>query len=290
MSLFNINKLSLFAITAVILSLFCSPVFSDQNDIKTKMEINWKTGDITISTESFIPDNTDNLTTARFRISESIDRHLTEIAAESFDGLYLDSLRSVRTFLKENQTGMTKFDSLNQSIEKISSSFSRDLSTVKNIYKYNIYSDLMPILITHSHPAPIPAVLDFEPTASFSGIVIYAADSLPLYGESGTGLLKPAVFPRIYDENMDLLASVKMAEPGYLQKWGFAGYTESTDLRDFESRIGLYPFFTTASAVFGNNRTDIIISREAARKILYNKENRRLIREGRILVIFSAGE
>ena len=48
---------------------------------------------------------------------------------------------------------------------------------------------------------------------------------------------------------------------------------------------GCTPYRTTAEAIFGNNRTDLLIPEQAARKILYNRENHRLIREGRIVVI-----
>ena len=283
-----LTKKTLRFFSLIMLSLFISiPVFSQQYDLQTNMNIQWETGDITITAEAFIPDDADNLTTARFRISEFVDRNLTEIATESFETLHLDSLTTVKTFLKENQSGMTSFDDLSHTTEKLSSSFSRDLSSVKNIYKYNIYTDLMPILIDHMSPARVPVILDYEATAAFSGIVIYAADELPLHGESGTEKLKPAIFPNIFDAKMETTASAKMAEPEYLSRWGFAGYTDKTDLSKFENRIGLYPFYTTAEAIFGNNRTDIIISEEAARKILYNEANRRLIKEGRILIILS---
>jgi hypothetical protein len=287
MSLIKNNNLQFFSLLAVVFFV-CLPVYSQQYDLQTEMELNWETGDVTIMTKAAVPDDADNLTSERFRISEYVDRNLTDIALESFESLYLDSLLTVKTFLKNNQSGMTKFDRLNDSTEKLSSSFSRDLSSVQNIYRYNIYTDLMPILIDHGNSAPVPVVLDYEATAAFSGIVIYAADDMPLYGETETGKLKPAIFPKIFDENMNIAVSPKMSEPEFLSKWGFAVYTDTTDLIQFESRIGLYPFFTTAEAIFGNNRTDIIISEEAARKILYNKANRRLIREGRILIIYSA--
>lgn len=290
MSLFHGKIFRFFTFSAAFLLLSSFTIWPQQYDLITGMTTNWENGDLTVTAEALIPEYADNLTTQRFRISEFIDRNLTEIATETFDNLYLDSLRTVRTFLKGNQAGMTEFDSLNYSTEILSSSLSRNLKSVKNIYKYNIYTDLMPILINHRNPAPVPQVLDFESTAPFSGIVIYASDNLPLYGEAETGLLMPAIFPKIFDENMNLTASAKMAEPSYLKKWGFAAYSDSTDLSRFENRIGLYPFFITAEAVFGNNRTDILISEDAARKILYNKANHRLIREGRILIIYKPGE
>ena len=89
---------------------------------------------------------------------------------------------------------------------------------------------------------------------------------------------------------MELVASASMAEPEYLKRWGFVLYTESLDTGQFEDRIGLYPYHTTAEAIFGNNHTDILIPEDAAEKILYNRNNHRLIREGRIVIIIENGE
>lgn len=280
------NTVLFFAV--VFLIILSSPLYSQIYDLDSDMKISWETGEITITAEAAVPEDSDNLTTERFKISESIDRDLTEIATESFSKLYLDSLISVKDFLKENQSRMTSFDSLNYTKQKVSSSFSRNLSAVVNTYRFNLFTDLMPLLINHKTPSEIRRILTYEPTASFSGIVIYAADVLPLYGEQKTGRIQPAVFPKIYDSDMNIVASAEMAYPESLEKWGFAAYTEKVkDLSSFEERIGKYPFYTTAEAVFGNNRTDILIPEEAAKRILYNEANRRLIREGRILIIMS---
>ena len=281
------NRVGILLAAAAALMLLMPAVRAEaeQYDLRTDMSVSWESGDIIITTEAEIPDSEDNLTTERFRISESVDRSLTEIASDSFDGIYLDSMTTVSGFLKSHQQKMTLFDNLNYSLRKVSSSFSRDFSSVVNVYRYGIFSDLMPILIDHDKPSPVPEIIGFEPSAPFSGIVIFASDSLPLYGESSKTTLKPAVFPRIYDENMNLVASAEMTEPEFLSRWGFAGYTDKTSADSLRDRAGLYPFYTTAVAVFGINETDILISDEAARKLLSREENRRLIREGRIIII-----
>ncbi len=256
-----------------------------QYNIETDTEVSWITGDILISASAEIPAATANLTTARFRLTETIDRDLTSIVTGAFDEIYLDSRQTLSEGFTSNQKRLTDFDALNLTKSRVSSSMSLKLDSVTNLYKYNIYNDLIPLLLTHEKPAPIPTILNWEPTAAFSGIIIYAADPLPWYGEPGSGHLQQAVFPKIYSRRMSPVASAEMAEPEYLEKWGFVLYTDSLDERRFEERIGLYPYRTTAEAIFGNNHTDILITEEAAQKILFNKANHRLIREGRIVVV-----
>ena len=276
-------KTPLLIVTAVLL---CSalPLFA-QNDIVTEAEVSWLTGDVTISATAEIPVSTTNITSERFRITESIDRGLTAVVTEAFEGIYLDSLQTLKEGFTSNGRMMGEFDNLNLTKTRVSSSLSLDLDHVTNIYKYNIFDELIPILTAHKRTTPPPVLLNYEPTAAFSGVVIYAADHLPYYGEAERGRLNQAIFPKIFDEEMELVASAGMADPEYLKKWGFILYTDSLNEIQLEERIGLYPFRTTAEGVFGNNHTDILITKEAARKILYNESNRRLIEEGRIVVI-----
>ena len=277
------TKITLLIISTVLVTV-ASPLFS-QYDVKTTTETSWITGDILISATAEIPESTTNLTSARFRITETIDRGLTAIVTGAFDGIYLDSLHTLSEGFTSTERRLSDFDALNLKKTRISSSLSLDLDSVTNLYKYNIYHELIPILLSHKKIAPMPVILNYESTASFSGIIIYAAEPLPYYGEPDSGLLQPAIFPKIFDREMDLIASAEMADPEYLAKWGFVLYTDSLDEQQFEERIGLYPYRTTAEAIFGNNRTDILIPEEAARKILYNEANRRLVREGRIMII-----
>ena len=271
-------------LSAVLILITASPLAAEYN-ITTETEISWEKGDIMIAASAPVPLEVPNLISERFRITETIDRNLTVLVTDAFDGIYFDSLKSLQEAFTSDGRILSAFDKLNLTKSRVSSSLSLDLDRVTNIYRYNIFEELVPILSDRRHPAPLPIILEYEPTANFSGIVIYAADPLPYYGENLTGTLNPAIFPKIYNENMDLTASPEMAETEWLGKWGFVLYTDSLDEKEFEERIGLYPYRTTAKAVFGTNHTDILISDEASRKILYNEANHRLIREGRIVVI-----
>ena len=279
-------KIITLVLTAAMLLSAVFPV-SALPEIITETALSWATGDVTISATAEIPQSATNITSERFRITESIDRNLTEIVTEAFSTIYLDSQQTLKDGFSADSRMMERFDTLNLAKTRVSSSMGLRLDSVTNIYKYNIFSELIPILIKHKRPAPAPELLNYEPTAEFSGIVIYAVDTLPFYGEKKSGQLNPAIFPKIFNQNMDLVASASMADPEYLQKWGFILYTDSYNEKQMEERIGRYPFRTTAEGIFGNNRTDILITDEAARKILYNKANRRLIEEGRIVVIIS---
>ena len=133
--------------------------------------------------------------------------------------------------------------------------------------------------------------MGYEPSAPFTGIVIYAAEPLPVYGERNTqgapleASLTPALLPRLFDEEMNLLLTASQMDPLQRETWGVMQYTSDLDQEKHRSRVGSYPLYTMAVGLFGVNRTDLILTGETARKLLSREDTRKLLREGRILVI-----
>jgi len=84
---------------------------------------------------------------------------------------------------------------------------------------------------------------------------------------------------------MDVVVERGMAKPEAIRRWGLIGYAEDDDAESLEARTGDDPLRIMAVAVFGGNRTDAIISREDALRILSDKANRALIAEGRVAIV-----
>ena len=74
-------------------------------------------------------------------------------------------------------------------------------------------------------------------------------------------------------------------DPLQRETWGVMQYTSDLDQEKHRSRVGSYPLYTMAVGLFGVNRTDLILTGETARKLLSREDTRKLLREGRILVI-----
>jgi hypothetical protein len=133
------------------------------------------------------------------------------------------------------------------------------------------------------------APLEWSPSRSYTGIVIYAEGELPVHGERLAARLRPCLFPRVFDEGMELLAGRTLVDPEALRSGGVLGYARALD-GPAAARVGDSPLRITARAVFGSGRTDLVVSREDALRILSRPENRELVRLGRILVILPPGE
>lgn len=279
------KKAIIFFCTLSIFIFSLLPQLTHCQDIITETDILWESGEIHVITKLEMPDRQTNLTATRLEMTEYMNQKLTDISLESFKSIYVDSITTLGEAITNNVNKLSKFDSMNLEKNRASSNMDRKLNTIINLYKYDIYSDIIPLLISHQKPKPIPLEINYTSTARFSGIVIYAGDELPCYGENIQARLNPAIFPKVYTENMELIIAESMMYPEFLSKWGMVQYTDDFSEKEFEHRIGLYPFRTTAQAIFGNNKTDLLLTEEAAAKILFLEENRELIKQGRILII-----
>jgi hypothetical protein len=165
---------------------------------------------------------------------------------------------------------------------------SEDLSAARLAWTFPLFGPqgVASLFVTYEVPSPLPRALGDVAAGRYTGVVIYAAEPLASYGTSGQRLPQPALFPRIFDEGMSLVLDKEMCDPASLRRWGMVAYTSDPADPGPAERIGPNPLRILARGVFGRNDTDLLIPRESARRLLASDENRRLLLEGRILVVY----
>ena len=97
--------------------------------------------------------------------------------------------------------------------------------------------------------------------------------------------MEPCFFPTIWDDNMNRLYEKNMTKAAVAQQEGIVHYDYSDDESRYQERIGTDPLRIKARKVYGINRTDPVISRNDALKILSIPENINLLNEGRVVVL-----
>jgi hypothetical protein len=168
------------------------------------------------------------------------------------------------------------------------SSFSEDFSEFHIGYRFPLHSLFAEPFFSHDAAATPAPLLRYVPSGPFSGIVIYVERELPVHGTNSRERLAPALFPRIYTEEMDLLAAREMVAPETLERWGMVGYYSREQVDRLSERVGEVPIYTKASALFGKEPTDLVIPQRGAELILSSEETVRLIREGKIAIVHEA--
>lgn len=224
---------------------------------------------------------------ARFLAESAVENLLPVFYVEGALPLALDSWDTVGSAVRRDPELYQRLSDLAvQAAALESSHLSRDLSQVRLRERFPFYGQngLIAVFLSHSRPAPIPRVLGFVPSADFTGLVIYAKGDYPSHGKDLRQPVRPALFPEIYDEEMNLVLDARMCDPEMLERWGMVAYTDDPADRR-EDRVGTRPLRIVARGVFGRNATDIVIAREDAERLLSRQANRDLLRQGRILVI-----
>jgi hypothetical protein len=258
--------------------------------VKFTSRIDWQTSQLTLSLSRTIPDSGRNLPAAAYFTEDSVNKQLPDFISQALLPIQVDSLHTVADLVESNPGLYKEFGNLLGDVKRGFPQYSEDLRTVTLPYTLDFYPAISGILVTHAQPVPIARTLRWVPTNKFTGLVIYAKGALPVHGTDKTARLEPCLFPDIYDEDMRNVVGKEQMDPTYLNRWGAAAYTSGFGEKKFIDRIGLSPLRIVATGLFGKAPTDPVISREDADMLLSSDNNRRLLAEGRILIIYSATE
>lgn len=254
--------------------------------------LDWERGELILDIRMEIEPELRLHPKARFLAEAEVEKQLPALFMAAILDIPLDSYTSVGERLREDPGLLQRVQALAARGEKRQSHFSPDLDRVEVRYAYGLYGEagLITPFVRHTRARPLPRVLGFVPTRSFTGLVIYAGGAFPAHGKTGEQSIRPALLPDLYDEDMNLIFSAADCDPAYLKRWGMMVYVRGVDRLEaggFADRIGLHPLRTMARGVFGKNSTDIILPREVARQLLARDENHALLQQGRILVLLS---
>jgi hypothetical protein len=232
----------------------------------------------------------------RFQAEQRIEEALAYLYMEAVQDVPVDSHDSVGDRLAASGA---LFRALSERAaagsSRQSAAFATDLHAVVVVFRFPLFGEqgLAAPFVQHERAFPVPRLLGFAPARSFTGLVILARGEFPSHGKDLRERIRPALLPRLYDEDMNPVLSAEMCDPQALRKWGVAAYAysgEEAALEAFRDRIGDLPLRTMARGVFGRKATDILLSAEVTRQLLTRQRNRDLLREGRILIIIDPPE
>jgi hypothetical protein len=230
---------------------------------------------------------------SRFDAEREIERLLPGLFMSAVVEIPFDSYRTIGERLREDQLLFQRLEST--AVDSVSKRYSRvreDLQEIQVQYRFPFYGDggfVVP-LITHSRPYPVERKLGFVPSRNFTGLVIYAGGELPAHGKDIRQQVRPALFPTLYDEDMNRILSVEMCDPNFLKRWGMVAYSDSEADSALLERIGAAPLRTVARGVFGINATDLLLPKEAVDRLLVREANRALLSQGRVLIVIDSDE
>lgn len=285
------SKKIIFPIVLFFSSLF---MFSFQmNDtITVKRDIDWGKGILHLNVTKKIDLYKEFAPDMKYLVEREIKDKLPDIFLKSILDINVDSAHTINDIVIEKAEGIRLIKGLGLHGKNEGAYQSSDLKNIHIHYTFTIFSEngLIPMFVHHEYPNSLTIELGFIPTREYTGLVIYAKGSFSSYGTNKQVYVEPALFPTLYDEETNVVLDKRMCYPDYLIKWGMAAYSESAEETFFLTRIGPYPLRIMAHQVFGKHHSDLILPREAVKKLLCTENNRKMLKEGRILIIINPEE
>ncbi len=201
-----------------------------------------------------------------------------------------DSRHSVGSLLEDREELITALERAAAKGTVVDARATADLRSATVTFRLDLYPDLGAEFISHRRPVAIPPELGWVPHGEHTGILIYAADVLPIFGTSQSTQVEPTLFPGIYytagPENLLYrLSEAEHVDPVQLASDGPGAYTADVQATGLGHRIGSDPLRILAIGAFGTNPTDIVISESDARIIQASEHNRRLLQQGRLAIV-----
>lgn len=288
------NK-ALAALAAWLLAALASAQAAPEQVTWTR-NVSWPEGELRLEVRTVVQPPLSPAT--RFQAERRVAETLPSLYIAAVQDLLVDSQHTVGDRLAaSDELFRALADQASAKTGPFSSSFTPDLHAVEMEYRFPLYdpsgAGLIAPFVRHELPIPVRRVLGFVPARTFTGVVILAQGDFPVHGKDTRAKVRPALLPRLFDEQMNPVLAPEMCAPESLRKWGVAAYSYSgseEELRKREERIGLNPLRTRARAVFGIHATDLLLSGEAARQLLSRPQNRELLVQGRILIILDPPE
>jgi len=204
--------------------------------------------------------------------------------------LQVDSSSTIADLINRNEFSLTDAESLALAANSIPPSLSPDLLKMSSSYTVSL-SGVSSAFLRHERPAAAARTLNPVSSASYTGIIIIAAEELPVYSMRSSALPIPCLFPKIWDSDMNLFYERNMLNTGISMMVRYAPLKSifqnnpsglSPELRE---AVGDRPLRIFARGVFGIKPTDLIIDRSDALLIISSNENRRLLADGRVAII-----
>jgi hypothetical protein len=249
--------------------------------------VDWAAGRVVVEARTPLDPAATNLIKAKAGAETVIEQRLPEALSRALGPLTVDSSHLVSDYLASDPALAQGLTDAASGAPRTDLFLSPDFSTLTARYAVPFFGGQgIGTPFFPSRATPIRRRLGDVMTRAYTGLLIFARGPLPMVGASGTAAARPALFPRIWDEQMNLVLDRTMCFPEALAQWGMVGYSQSLDDPKADLRVGALPLRLAARGVFGDHASDVVISTEGARQLLALPENIARLQQGRIVIVY----
>jgi hypothetical protein len=249
--------------------------------------VDWAAGRVVMEVRRALDLSTPSLVKAKADAETEMDQRMPEILSRALGPLTVDSSHALSDYFSSDPAMAAKLNDAALRAQRTDLFLSQDFSTLVARYVIPFFGEQgIAAPFFPSQATPVRRRLGDVATRPYTGLLIFAQGKLAAAGSSREAQARPALFPRIWDEQMNLVLDRSMCTPASLARWGMVGYSQSVDDPAADLRVGAVPLRLAARGVFGDKDTDIVISTEGARQLLAIPQNIALLQQGRIVIVY----
>jgi hypothetical protein len=233
------------------------------------------------------------LPTGRIQAEEILEEEYPYLVRPYLLSIPVDSANTLGDLLNRGEFPISHTDWVSAAAQKIPAVVRFDLAALSAQYTLSL-KRLSGELIRHSRAHDSIRLLLPVPAIPYTGILIIADEVLPVHGKHESARIRPCLFPRVWDTDMNLIYEQSMIDPQkvlsivrYVSRDRIFQSTPSGLEEELIRLVGTNPLRIIAQGVFGIYPTDPIIDRQDALQIHSLEDNRRLLREGKIAIVLS---
>jgi len=205
--------------------------------------------------------------------------------------LQVDSSTTIGDLVNRGELSLSEIQTLAAGANSVAPSLSPDMRSITASHTISLVN-ISSRLIRHRNPAPVTRTLSPVSSAQYTGIIIIAAENLPVHGMMGTAMPVPCLFPKLWDTEMNLIYernTLETSSTTMVRYSGTQGIFQNNNPSglspELQEVVGVRPLRIFARGVYGVMPTDLIIDRSDALLIISSEENRRLLSQGRVAII-----
>ena len=288
------TKIPPIALFLLLAALF--PAWGNESAINftVSASVDWQRGELSAQTSFNLAQAGLRLPAGRLLGEDILQRAWPRLFRPQLLSLRVDSSSSIADLIERGELSLQNLDNISRQARKTPPSFSADMANMIGRYTVCVEEIARP-LIRHGRTFEPMRPLIPVPAADYTGIIIIADRELPVRGRNATARLEPGLFPKIWDTNMNLIYERGMVDPAiplmvrYADAESILRPTPSGLDGELAALVGPRPARIFAREVFGIYPTDPVIDHNDALRILSSANNRRLLREGRVVIVLDAG-
>jgi hypothetical protein len=268
-------------------------VFAAENAALTE-RVDWEKMEASFEVTLPLKESGFSLPQDRSASEAELARQFILLAKRCIEALPVDSSTSIGSLIESGRLDESFAETRAAALKGTPPFLTTDFSAIRTVYRLSLDS-LRAIVPARQSPASYAAALTAESPSSYTGVVIIADGDLPIHGKRSVAKPAPALAPKLWDEDMNLLYDPNdAAEDGHRPSFRYMATANIFSARpgglstEAEAIVGTNPLRVLASAVFGIRPTDLILQNSDALK-LKSPETRSLLDAGKLVIILDDG-